>query len=354
MIYSFLRPLLFALPPELSHTLTLRALQMAGVVLPPPRLDDSALRVKALGLDFPNPFGLAAGFDKDALAMAGALKLGFGFCEVGTLTPQPQAGNPRPRIFRLPKSQALINRMGFNNKGVAAAAQRLIYFRAEKNSAKRLIGVNIGANRQNASTIEASVSDYIKAAQIFKGLADYITINISSPNTPHLRDLQTAESARALMAAVRGVLPDTPILVKIAPDLSPAAAIAIAESAIAENIAGLIISNTTTSRADITSTESGGVSGAPLFTASTDLLRAVYRGIYKKGGTRLTLIGAGGISTPDQAYAKIRAGASLLQIYTSLVYHGPGLLNDLKKGLVARLHVDGFATIDEAIGADHK
>ncbi|MBE8191774.1 MAG: dihydroorotate dehydrogenase (quinone), partial [Alphaproteobacteria bacterium] len=145
-----------------------------------------------------------------------------------------------------------------------------------------------------------------------------------------------------------------PILVKIAPDLSPAAAIAIAESAIAENIAGLIISNTTTSRADITSTESGGVSGAPLFTASTDLLRAVYRGIYKKGGTRLTLIGAGGISTPDQAYAKIRAGASLLQIYTSLVYHGPGLLNDLKKGLVARLHVDGFATIDEAIGADHK
>ena len=343
-LYRLLRPLLFTLPPETAHGLTLRGLNLIGRFGAPPP-DDECLAQHILGLDFANPFGMAAGFDKDGEAIAGVHRIGFGFAEIGTLTPLPQPGNPRPRVFRLPQAGALINRLGFNNQGQIAALKRL-----ERTTCARPVGVNIGANKEAGDRI----ADYQTGAARFADSADYLAVNISSPNTPGLRDLQSGDAASEIMRRVRAAAPNIPVLVKIAPDMSHEAAIGLAELAVAENIDGLIISNTTVARDGVAEShyadEAGGVSGTPLFDASTDMLRAVYRA----SGGKLTLIGVGGVASAAQAYAKIRAGASLVQLYTGLVYEGPGMVARMKRDLAAALRADGFTDIEQAIGSDMK
>ena len=346
-LYRLLRPLLFTLPPETAHGLTLRGLTMLGR-FGAPRQDEAILAQRILGLDFANPFGMAAGFDKDGEAIAGVHRIGFGFAEIGTLTPLPQPGNASPRVFRLPQYGALINRLGFNNRGQASALQYL----QKRRDLGRPVGVNIGANK----TSEDRIGDYELGAARFADKADYLTVNISSPNTPGLRDLQSTAAAAEIMRRVRAAAPDIPVLVKIAPDMRHEEAIGLAELALAENIDGLIISNTTLARDGVADSpyadEAGGVSGAPLFDASTDMLRAVYRAVCQSNGGKLTLIGVGGVASAAQAYAKIRAGASLVQLYTGLVYEGPGLVTRMKRDLAALLRADGFAHIEEAIGSD--
>ena len=341
-LYRLLRPLLFSLPPETAHGLTLSSLQMLGRLGVPPQ-DEAILAQHIIGLDFANPFGMAAGFDKDGVAIKGVHRIGFGFAEIGTLTPLPQLGNPRPRVFRLAQAGALINRLGFNNQGQMAASKRL-----ESMTFARPVGVNIGANKE----AEDRIADYEAGAARFAAIADYLTVNISSPNTPGLRDLQSGAAAEEIMRRVRVAAPDIPVLVKIAPDMRHEEAIGLAELALAENIDGLIISNTTLARDGVAGAkyadEAGGVSGAPLFDAATDMLRAVYRA----AGGKLTLIGVGGVSSAAEAYKKIRAGASLVQLYTGLVYEGPGLVARMKRDLAARLRADGFTHIEEAIGRD--
>ena len=345
-LYRILRPLLFTLPPETAHQLTLNGLRLLGA-MGRPKSDAAILRQTALGRDFDNPFGMAAGFDKNGDAISGVHRIGFGFAEIGTLTPLPQPGNPTPRVFRLTAERALINRLGFNNRGQMDALARLENWR-EKSPQARPVGVNIGANKEAADRI----ADYDIGAQRFAALADYLTVNISSPNTPGLRDLQSGEAAGEIMRRVRAAAPDIPVLVKIAPDMSHDDAIGLAELARAENIDGLIISNTTLARDGVASSrhkdEAGGVSGAPVFDMATDMLRAVYRA----SGGKLTLIGVGGVSSAAAAYAKIRAGASLVQLYTGLVYEGPGLVTRMKSELAQMLRADGFSNIAEAIGAD--
>ena len=348
-LYKALRPLLFALPPETAHKLTLSSLAMLGR-FGTPNEDDHALGQQLWGLDFANPLGMAAGFDKDGDAICGVQRIGFGFGEIGTLTPLPQAGNPAPRVFRLPQAEALINRLGFNNQGQIEALHRLQILRARKHRTLRPIGVNIGANKESADRI----ADYEKGAARFAALADYLTVNISSPNTPGLRDLQGGEAVVEIMQRVRAAAPDTPILVKIAPDLDRDQACEIGALALAHKIDGLIISNTTLERSAVADMrhgrEAGGLSGQPVYDMSTDMLSDVYAAT--EG--RLRLIGVGGVGTAAQAYGKICAGASLVQLYTGLVYHGPGLVGQMKRQLVALLRRDGFGTISEAIGSAHK
>jgi dihydroorotate dehydrogenase len=349
-LYRTLRPLLFTLPPERAHKMTLlglRALSKFGR----PKQDAPSLSQSLMGLAFDNPFGMAAGFDKDGEAISGVHRIGFGFTEIGTLTPLPQPGNPAPRVFRLVPEQALINRLGFNNRGQMDALARLTAFRQHpKNAQARIIGVNIGANKEASDRI----ADYELGAARFADLADYLTVNISSPNTPGLRDLQGGEAVLEIMQRVRQAAPNTPILVKIAPDLAVEQACEIAELAVANQIDGLIISNTTLERGGVAgskyASEAGGVSGQPVFDMSTDMLRAVYGASQGK----LALIGVGGVANAAQAYAKLRAGASLVQLYTGLIYQGPGLVASLKRELEAQLKADGFDTISKAIGADHK
>ena len=347
-LYRSLRPLLFALPPERAHRLTIRALQVLGNVHGPTP-DDHILTQKLLGLNFDNPIGMAAGFDKDGEAMAGVHAAGFGFTEIGTLTPLPQPGNPAPRVFRLREYEALINRLGFNNKGHIEALHRLEVFRAAPDGkTARPIGVNIGANKESADRIR----DYEIGAARFAALADYLTVNISSPNTPGLRDLQGGEAVVDIMSCVRAAAPDTPVLVKIAPDLDIDRACEIAELAQRHSIDGLIISNTTLARDGVADSkyadEAGGVSGRPVFDMSTQMLSQVYRA----SGGKLTLIGVGGVSSATEAYAKIRAGASLVQLYTGLVYQGPGMVATMKRELADMLRADGFDTLVAAIGSE--
>lgn len=347
-LYRSLRPLLFTLPPERAHRLTIRALQLAGM-LGKPSPDDHILAQNLLGLSFDNPFGMAAGFDKDGEAMAGVHRIGFGFTEIGTLTPLPQPGNPAPRVFRLPDYDALINRLGFNNHGHVEALHRLEVFRAHPAGRQaRPIGVNIGANKEAADRIQ----DYEIGAARFAGLADYLTVNISSPNTPGLRDLQGGEAVVELMSRVRAAAADLPVLVKIAPDLAIDQACEIADLALRHKIDGLIIANTTLARDGVAGSkhaaEAGGLSGRPVFDMSTDMLGEVYRA----GDGKLTLIGVGGVASAIDAYAKIRAGASLVQLYTGLIYQGPGLVARMKRELADLLRADGFQSLSEAIGSD--
>ena len=300
--------------------------------------DASELSQSLMGLKFDNPFGMAAGFDKDGEAMAGVHGAGFGFTEIGTVTPLPQSGNPPPRVFRLPQDEALINRLGFNNQGHDRVARRLQAFRTSRPDT-RVVGVNIGTNKDAQNRID----DYQTGAARFGAMADYLTVNISSPNTPNLRDLQAPDAVLEIMQRVRMAAPNTPILVKIAPDLEIAHACEIGALALANNIDGLIISNTVMA-------EEGGLSGQPIFDVSTDMLSQVYAAT--KG--ELTLIGVGGVASTAQAYAKIRAGASLVQLYTGLIYEGPALVRRMKQELVQLLRQDGFETIKHAIGSDHK
>ncbi len=333
-----------ALPAETAHHAAVRALGLGFGPRAAPSPPSLATRV--LGLDFANPIGLAAGFDKSAEAFEGALRLGFGFVEVGTVTPRPQAGNPRPRLFRLPEDRAVINRMGFNNDGLDAVAARLA-----RRTGARVVGANIGANKDSADR----VADYALGVARLHGLADYLTINVSSPNTPGLRDLQRAEQFAPLLDAVaaaraKAAGPARPILVKIAPDLEPDQAAALAELALAHGIDGLIIGNTTVARPPALRSrnrhEAGGLSGRPLLEPSTRLLAAVRRHV----GGRLVLIGVGGIASAEDAYAKLRAGAALVQLYTALVYDGPGLVERLKRDLVRLIERDGLASVASAVG----
>jgi dihydroorotate dehydrogenase len=340
-IFSLARPLLFGLNPELAHQLTITALKYAP--LKKSIAHDPLLSLHIAGVQFPSPVGLAAGFDKDGEVTSAMLGLGFGFVEVGTLTPLAQAGNPKPRLFRLVEDQAVINRMGFNNGGQAAAYPRLAAARGAG-----VIGINIGANKDSVDRI----ADYVAGVRAMAGVADYLTINISSPNTPGLRGLQDKSQLLDLLDAVRAARGEggPPLFLKLAPDLETQAIDDIAEIAV-PRVEALIISNTTLERIGLTSRfagEIGGMSGAPLGPLAHQRLRD----FRKATGGAIPLIAAGGVASADDAYARIRSGASLVQLYSALVYHGPGLVKRITDGLSTRLTVDGFANLTEAIGVD--
>ena len=340
-LFALARPLVFALDPERAHRLTIVLLKL----MPRPGMPQfgPALSMRIAGLNFPSPVGLAAGFDKDAEVPDAMLALGFGSVEIGTVTPRPQAGNPKPRLFRLVEDEAVINRMGFNNKGQADALERL--------SARRrhgIVGVNIGANKDSVDRI----SDYARGVMAMAPVADYLTINISSPNTPGLRALQGGDALDALLDAVAAIRPDKgpPIFLKVAPDLEPSEIDAVVKSAVGR-IDALIIGNTTLSRDHLRSpqaAETGGLSGAPLGHLGLQKLRDFRRA----SGATMPLIAAGGIASADDAWTRIKAGASLVQLYSALIYHGPGLARKITHALPALMERDGFASIAEAVGAD--
>jgi len=340
-LYPLLRPLIFRLEAERAHRATIRALRLRPSRARP--VPDPRLAIRVAGIDFPNPVGLAAGFDKDAQVPDAMLALGFGFVEVGTLTPYPQDGNPRPRLFRLAEDRAVINRMGFNNGGQAAAFERLL----KRRERPGIVGVNIGANKDSADR----VADYAKGARVMAPVADYLTVNISSPNTPGLRALQSRAALDELLAGVieaRGPR-RTPVFLKIAPDLEPADIDDIAAVAIGRGIDALIVANTTISRPPLRSRlagEAGGLSGAPL----KDLALARLRDFRVATGGALPLVAAGGIASAEDAFARIRAGASLVQLYSAMVYDGPGLARRIVKGLGRLVEREGFATLAEAVG----
>ncbi|MBO6504647.1 MAG: quinone-dependent dihydroorotate dehydrogenase [Kordiimonadaceae bacterium] len=356
-LFPFARPFIHSLDPEKAHTLTINMLRrgITGVPFPPKRY--RALKTDVFGLTFDNPVGLAAGFDKDAEALAGAQRMGFGFVEAGTVTPKPQPGNEKPRLFRLSADRAVINRFGFNNKGVEAFAKRLQSFKPPYGPNRSIVGANVGANKE----AKDRTADYVTCIERLYGLSDYFTVNISSPNTPGLRALQSRASLENLISRVLEVrekkvsdgMARVPMLVKIAPDLTEEDVADIAAIALASDIDGLIVSNTTIERPEFLKsadkTEMGGLSGKPLFEPSTDMLAKVY----KATDGKIPLVGVGGISSGADAYAKIRAGASLVQLYSMLVYEGPGLVERVKKDLNKLLKKDGFATVAEAVGADH-
>ncbi len=347
-MFSLISPLLQRLPPEWAHQLTIQSLR-SGLVTTSPPPDEPALRCHVAGIDFPNPLGLAAGFDKNAEVVNALWQLGFGSVEVGTLTPRPQPGNPKPRLFRLTKDRAVINRLGFNNHGLPAALDRITALPRHG-----LIGINIGKNADSRDAI----ADYTEATFLAAPLADYLTINISSPNTPGLRDLQSPEYLAPLLRAVfdarSAACPNQPppLFLKISPDLSETKRQSLAATVLGEKIDGLIISNTTLARPsglrDRHCGQAGGLSGQPLFESSTQVLADFYR---LTGGT-IPIIGVGGIESGATAYAKIRAGASLIQLYTGLIYHGPSLIRNILKDLASCLKKDGYHSLHEAVGAD--
>ncbi len=340
--YPLLRPALHAFDAERAHGLTIKALE-AGLFPRPCGKEDAILHARVFGLDFPNPVGMAAGFDKDARVTGPLLALGFGFTEAGTVTPLPQAGNPKPRLFRLPGDRAVINRMGFNNEGLGAMLGRL-----KKRPGHGIIGVNLGANKASTDKI----ADFVTGVEAVQELADYMVINVSSPNTPGLRDLQAGEELDALLRRVMAVRHSkTPLLVKIAPDLDDTALSDIATVVLAHGVDGIIVSNTTLSRHGLSKSaadEAGGLSGAPLFALSTRILARMYL----ETGGKVPLIGVGGISSGADAYRKICAGASLVQLYTALIYQGPGLITRIKRELAALLEINGANTISEITGKD--
>jgi dihydroorotate dehydrogenase len=347
-VFDLTLPLLSQLPPEMAHRATIGALR-AGLAPRRRRSDPPSLAVRLWGRDFANPIGLAAGFDKNAEVPDAMLRFGFGFVEAGTVTPRPQAGNPRPRLFRLIEDEALINRLGFNNDGLPAVTARLTARRGRGG----IVGANIGKNRDTLD----DTADYVQGVTALAPLVDYLVVNVSSPNTPGLRELQRKNKVTALieklLAARASVMPTNPppLLVKIAPDLTGAERADLAAAAVATRIDGLIVANTTVARpATLASPEAhepGGLSGRPLFAPSTALLAEMYR----LTGGKVPIIGVGGISSGADAYDKIRAGASLVQLYTALVYRGPGLVQRIKLELAALLARDGFVSLGEAIGS---
>jgi dihydroorotate dehydrogenase len=359
---SILRPMLFRLPPESAHELALNSL---AFTLSTPLVRKIASRrfsrspfgeLNRFGVSFTNPVGLAAGLDKNGTAAEFLAALGFGFIEVGSLTLQPQPGNPRPRLFRLPLDRALINRAGFNNVGAEAAVKHLAAHRPDC-----VLGINIGKSR--AVALEDATRDYLASFELVHPLADYIVINVSSPNTPHLRELQRPEALNDLLSALQKrnqELTSThprrqpvPLLVKIAPDLTERELESIVETAERANLAGIIATNTTTSRTGLLTTQdkveacgAGGLSGAPLRQRSTEIIATLYR--LTRGA--LTIIGVGGVFTADDAWEKISAGASLIELYTGFIYQGPGVARDVNEGLAEILSRQGFRTLDEAVG----
>ncbi len=347
-LFDLFKPAIFALDSETGHRFAITALK----ALPQKRAQPSrtgVLAVNVAGLDFPNPVGVAAGFDKDAEVPDALLGLGFGFTEVGSITPKAQSGNPKPRLFRLVEDQAVINRMGFNNAGAEAALTRL----NARLGRPGVLGINIGANKDS----EDRVADYAQMASIMAPLASYLAVNVSSPNTPGLRALQDEGALTDLIDQVIAARDTTapekapPIFLKVAPDLELADIDAIARIAIDKKLGALIVSNTTISRPTLRSRhagEQGGLSGAPLKALATQRIRD----FAKATGGAVPLIGVGGIASADHAWERIRAGASLVQLYSAMVYHGPGLGAQIVKGLERLMARDGFTSIAEAVGSE--
>jgi dihydroorotate dehydrogenase len=347
---AFSLPLLRWFDPEDAHRMAIQGLRL----LPPmrPRPDDPKLAVRAFGLNFPNPIGMAAGFDKSAEAPDALLRLGFGFVEIGTVTPKPQAGNPRPRLFRLERDEAVVNRMGFNNDGADAVLRRL----AGRAHLGGIVGVNVGANKDSANR----VADYVRLIEAFAPVASYFTVNVSSPNTPGLRNLQQAAALDDLLAKVidarervRQNAGDSPVLLKIAPDLSLTELDDVVHIARSRRVDGMIVANTTVARPSTLreaarAGEQGGLSGRPLFRLSTRMVAETY--VRAEGA--FPLIGVGGIDTGGAALTKIRAGASLIQLYSSLIYKGLGLVDNIKNDLASTLLRTGRDSLSEIVGAD--
>jgi len=340
-LYSLIRPLAFAFDAETAHRMTIAALK----ILPSGRTPafPRSLQTKVAGLTFPSPVGLAAGFDKDAEVPGQMLGLGFGFVEIGTVTPRPQEGNPRPRLFRLAQDKAVINRMGFNNHSQLAAVERL-----RSGRARGVVGVNIGANKDSADRI----ADYVAGVRRMAPVADYLTINISSPNTPGLRQLQDEGALKELLEAVNEVRPKDgpPVFLKVAPDLGEGEPDQIVRVAMQHNVDALIVANTTVSRPLLKSRhsgEQGGLSGAPLKSLALKALRD----FRAASGGQIPLIGVGGIANADDAWERIRAGASLVQLYSAMVYEGPHIAAHIARGLAERVRSAGLDNIAEAVGS---
>ncbi len=352
-LYPFLRPFLFQMDPEKAHSLTIAMLRYGWG---PHFLgtDDPILSTNLLNLNFSNPIGLAAGLDREATATDELLRFGFGFSEIGGVVRYPQPGNPKPRLFRIPEAKAIINRFGFNSDGVEIFAKHMKAWRTGPNRIQRPVGVNIAKNKECAD----ATGDYVACLIKLAPYADFVTINVSSPNTPGLRDLQNRAQLEDLLKQVTTArathAPHLPVLIKIAPDLNETQQEDIAAVVLSSGIQGIIISNTTLARPaeipEAIAKEAGGLSGAPLFESSTQLLRRMYQ----LTGGKIPLIGCGGISNGEQVYAKIRAGASLVQIYSVLIYEGPTIVRKIKRELAALLRRDGFRSVTEAVGADHK
>jgi dihydroorotate dehydrogenase len=366
MLYQLAKAVLFRMDPEKAHHLTIRALSrmpaVPGGIAAMKRLygvpEREELVQRLWGIRFPNPVGLAAGLDKNGEAVPAFSAAGFGFVEVGTVTPKGQPGNDRPRLFRLPEDRALINRMGFNNEGAEAMAARL-----GGSAAQRVVplGINIGKNKTTPN--EMAEDDYRACVRHLYACGDFFVVNISSPNTPDLRNLQHGEELRRLLAAVLEEVSGQsrrlqeerakPVLVKIAPDLTEDELTRIVDIVAASGASGIIATNTTVARDGLAGRhrgETGGLSGRPLADVSTRIIRHIYR---QTGGT-LPIVGCGGIFSAEDAYAKIRAGASLVELYTALIYKGPGILRDINEGLAALLKRDGFGHLSEAVGADER
>jgi dihydroorotate dehydrogenase len=347
-LYPLIRPFAFALDAETAHRMTIRALKLLPLRRPPDF--PASLRTRVAGLDFPTPVGLAAGFDKDAEVAEQMLSFGFGFVEVGTLTPFPQAGNPKPRLFRLRKDRAVINRMGFNNDGQPSAYGRLQF------DAKfpGIVGVNLGANKDSdAKKTDGRIADYVSGVRAMAPFARYLTINVSSPNTPGLRQLQDEGALTALLSAVNEVreTKGPPMFLKVAPDLGDGEPDQIVRVAIQHGVAALIVANTTVSRPPLKSryaNEAGGLSGAPL----KPLALKALRDFKSASGGQIPLIGVGGIANADDAWERIRAGASLVQLYSAMVYEGPGIARRIAKGLAERMKREGYAKIADAVGTE--
>jgi dihydroorotate dehydrogenase len=358
MLYRCVRPLLFSLDAERAHRLTFASAAVLAhlpgglaAVSAISRFDHPALAVDVFGLRFPNPVGLAAGFDKDATLVPPLAAVGFGFLELGSVTPRPQPGNPRPRLFRLREDQGIINRMGFNNRGAVALAERLASLHARPIP----LGVNLGKNKD--TPLDRAAEDYVQALRAVGAVADYAVVNVSSPNTPGLRNLQQAAELQAILSATlrereqlaRATGRVLPILVKFAPDLDPNDLETAVQASLDAGISGIIATNTTLQRDGLRSAlgvEAGGLSGRPLFPLAVEAVRRI------AGLTagRIPVIGVGGIASAEDAYAFIRAGATLVQLYTGLVYQGPGVVRQIKRGLVRLLKQDGFERVSEAVG----
>ncbi|WP_397518718.1 quinone-dependent dihydroorotate dehydrogenase [Rhodococcus pyridinivorans] len=352
-MYRYLLRLMFLLPPERAHHLAFLAMRWSTRFGPLRALvskvlvtDDPILRNTVFGVQFPTPVGLAAGFDKDATGVDVWGPLGFGFAEIGTVTAQAQPGNPQPRLFRLPEDRAIVNRMGFNNHGAGEAANRL---RQRRRTVP--IGANIGKTK--VVPAEQAAEDYTESARLLGPLADFVVVNVSSPNTPGLRDLQAVESLRPILAAVLDTV-TVPVLVKIAPDLSDEDVDAVADLALELGLAGIVATNTTIRRDGLNTPQSrieeigaGGLSGAPVAERSLEVLRR----LRVRVGDRLTLISVGGIETPEQAFERILAGASLVQVYTGFIYGGPFWARRINRGIARKLRAHGYRSIADAVGA---
>jgi dihydroorotate dehydrogenase len=360
LFYRIFRSLIFLLSAETAHRVTLGGLRllcsipgMLGLLRGRFLVSDPRLRVEALGLELASPVGLAAGLDKDAEVFEAFGAMGFGFVEVGTVTALAQPGNPPPRLFRLPKDRALLNRMGFNNHGSTAAARRLAVPR------RTIVGANIGRSKLTAN--EAAVADYVASTERLAPYADYVVVNVSSPNTPSLRELQAVEALRPLLSGVKAAIVraapsrPVPLLLKVAPDLHDADLDAIADLALELGLSGIIATNTTISRdglvtpkAEVDALGNGGLSGAPLRERSLQVLKR----LRARAGNRLVLVAAGGIETAEDAWQRICAGASLVQIYSALIYEGPSLPSRIARGLAERVTAAGLTNISEAVGRD--